>query len=49
MDEWSQLGEIPRFVEELAYLREIKCWNYCRFAIIKPIKTKSIRIVGNRF
>ena len=21
MDEWSQLGEIPRFVEELAYLR----------------------------
>lgn len=28
MDEWAQLGEIPRFVEELAYLRRTECWNY---------------------
>ena len=28
MDEWAQLGEIPRFIEELAYLRRTKCRNY---------------------
>lgn len=27
MDEWAQLGEIPRFVEELAYLRGLNVRN----------------------
>ncbi len=25
MDEWAQLGEIPRFVEQLAYVRGLNC------------------------
>lgn len=28
MDEWAQLGEIPRFIEELAYLRGLNVRNY---------------------
>lgn len=35
MDEWAQLGEIPRFIEELAYLRGLNVRNnntdYSRF------------------
>ena len=38
MDEWAQLGEIPRFVEELAYLRGLNVGITIRITIIKSVK-----------
>ncbi len=38
MDEWAQLGEIPRFVEELAYLRGLNVGITIRFTVFKSIK-----------
>lgn len=33
-------GEIPRFIEELAYLRGLNAGIVIRITIIKPIKEK---------
>lgn len=38
MDEWAQLGEIPRFIEELAYLRGLNVRNNCWITIFKSVK-----------
>ena len=38
MDEWAQLGEIPRFVEELAYLRGLNVRNNNWSTVNKSIK-----------